>query len=234
MTPEQVIDLLSLIAIRDRRTIGKTDVTVWAFDIGDLDFADASQAVADHFREQPDTWLMAGHIRRRVEQMRADRLGPPGPGLSPIPPPADPDDVRGYLAALRAQQARIADGAENLPALDAGEPADPEGNPHARRILAEFRARQADAQRRRAERAAAESEALRLYRDAVKRLTELDVPERVAAVMDRARDELLGDEQAAAGFPLLASLPGVMDEHRITIHAARLAAEEGPCAPPAD
>jgi hypothetical protein len=51
MTPEQVVDLLTLIAARDRRTIGKTDVTVWAFDIGDLDYDDACRAVADHFRE---------------------------------------------------------------------------------------------------------------------------------------------------------------------------------------
>lgn len=75
MNTDEIIDLLSLhIAARDRRTIGDADVAVWMADVGDLDFADAVQAVSEHFREQPDTWLMAGHVRKRVKANRAKRI----------------------------------------------------------------------------------------------------------------------------------------------------------------
>ncbi|MFB4320651.1 hypothetical protein [Actinomadura sp. 21ATH] len=119
MTPEQVIDLLTEIAARDRRTIGKADVTVWAFDIGDLDFADARTAVADHFREEPGVWLEAGHVRRRVRKMRADRLH----DFQYIPVPGD-DNTRVYLRALREQREAVASGRrEPAPALPPGDTA---------------------------------------------------------------------------------------------------------------
>lgn len=118
MTPEQVVDLLTLIAARDRRTIGKTDVTVWAFDIGDLDYDDACQAVADHFREQPDTWLMAGHVRRRVKKMREARLH----DFQYVPVPGD-ENTAVYLKAYREQREAVASGRrEPAPALPPGDP----------------------------------------------------------------------------------------------------------------
>lgn len=223
MTPEQVVDLLTLIAARDRRTLGKTDVTVWAFDIGDLDYDDACRAVADHFREEPDTWLMAGHVRKRVQAIREARLGPPGPGLSPIPPLADPDDPQAYMAALRQQQARIADGRETVPAIEAGAPAGYDDNPHVQRILADFRKAQDAAALRKAQEADVQRQGVRAYVTAVEQL--LALPDHGEKALTQARSELLGDEQAAQGFPLLRSLPGLMDEHRIHIHAAWLVAE---------
>lgn len=221
MTPEQVVDLLTLIAARDRRTVGKVDVAVWHEDIGDLDFADARQAVTEHFREEPGTWLMAGHVRRRVKAIRADRSGPAGPGLHPVPPAADPDDVPAYLAALRVQQTQLATGREpETPALTAAEKRrDYDQNPHVQGIAAQFRAERDAAARRKAERARAESAALKVYRGAVDHLLALD--DHGQAATDAARDELLGDEQAARGFPLLRDATGVTDEHRITIWAAR-------------
>ena len=222
MTPEQMIDLLSLIAARDRRTIGKADVAVWMEDIGDLDFNDARRAVADHFREEPDTWLMAGHVRRRVQAMRAERLGPPGPGLSPQIPAADPDDVQGYLRALREQRARAAAGQE-VPALPAGD-ADAQEHPDAKAIREKFEQAKAEARRRKAEQARAESEALAAYRQAVETL--LALPDHGATALAAARDHLLGDDQAARGFPDLQATPGVMDEHKIHIWAARTVTED--------
>lgn len=232
MNHDEMVDLLTLIAARDNRAVGQTTVAVWLEDIGDLPFDDARRAVADHFREEPGVWLMAGHVRARVKTIREARLGPPGPGLSPIPPAADPDDDKAYRAALRAQQARIAAGVEEAPAIEAGQSAGYDDNPHVQRIVAEFNEQRDAAARRKAQQAAAEREALRAYRDAVEHL--LALPDRGERALAQARDELLGDEQAAQGFPVLQALPGVMDEHRITIYAARLAAEEEPCAPPAE
>lgn len=223
MTPEQVVDLLTLIAARDRRTLGKADVTVWAFDIGDLDYDDACQAVADHFREDPDTWLMAGHVRKRVKAIREARIGPAGPGLSPIPPPADPDDPQAYLAALRQQQARIADGTETVPAIEGGAPTGYDDNPHVQAILAEFRQAQDAAARRKAQEADWERQQVRAYISAVEQL--LNQPDRGERALAQARDELYSDEQAAQGYPLLASTAGVMDEHKVTIRAAWLVTE---------
>ena len=233
MTPEQMIDLLSLIAARDRRTIGKADVAVWMEDIGDLSFDDARRAVADHFREEPDTWLMAGHVRRRVQAMRAERLGPPGPGLHPTPPPADPDNPRAYLAALRAQQRAIADGRQPR-ALSAGDSRDAgyDGNPHVQALVDRFKAEQDAARRREREEREAERQALAAYRQAVETL--LALPDHGAAALAAARDHLLGDEQAARGFPDLQATPGVMDEHKIHIWAARTVTdgrEEDLCRP---
>lgn len=224
MTPEQVVDLLTLIAARDRRTLGKADVTVWAFDIGDLDYDDACQAVADHFREDPDTWLMAGHVRKRVKAIREARIGPAGPGLSPIPPPADPDDPQAYMAALRAQQARIASGAEQVPAIEAGDDTGGyESNQHVQKILADYRKAQDDAARRKAQEAEHERQQVRAYIGAVEQL--LAQPDRGERALAQARDELYSDEQAAQGYPLLAATAGVMDEHKVTIRAAWLIAD---------
>jgi hypothetical protein len=40
--------------------------------IGDLPKELALQAVVDHCREQPDTWLQPGHVCRRVKAMQRD------------------------------------------------------------------------------------------------------------------------------------------------------------------
>ncbi|HEY9438053.1 MAG TPA: hypothetical protein VIS29_05265, partial [Streptomyces sp.] len=136
-------------------------------------------------------------------------------------PPADPDDPKAYIAALRQQQTAIADGREQVPAIEGGAPVGYDDNPHVQRILSAFKAEQDAAARRRAEADRAAREALRTYRDAVEYL--LGLPDHGERALDAARDYLLGDEQAAHGFPLLAATPGVMDEHRITIWAAEAA-----------
>lgn len=220
MNRDEMVDLLSLIAARDNRNVGQTTVAVWLEDIGDLDFRDARRAVSDHFRDEPGVWLMAGHIRARVKAVREARLGPPGPGLSPIPPPADPDDPKAYRAALREQQARIAAGVEQVPAIEAGAPASYDDNPHVQAILAAYRAEQDAAALRKRQEAEHEQQGIRAYLAALKQL--LALPDHGRRAIEAARDELLGDEQASRGFPLLANTAGVMDEHKVTVHAAAL------------
>ncbi len=73
MTPNDIIDILTVIAAADRRTIGENDVILWHKIIGDLPKDDAMQAVLDHVREQPGVWLEPGHIVAGVRAIRRDR-----------------------------------------------------------------------------------------------------------------------------------------------------------------
>lgn len=114
MTPEEVFNLLTQkIAPRDGRTIGKVDVAIWHEDISDLDFGDACEAVARHFRQTPDTWLKAGHVRAIVRKIREERLG----GFQYVAVAGD-DDPKVYLECYRAQREAVASGRrEAAPAL---------------------------------------------------------------------------------------------------------------------
>lgn len=195
----------------------------WHDLLGGLDAGDCRKAARAVAQRQP--FVSPSEISEEVRRMRTERIGPAGPGLGPTPPPADPDDTAAYLAALRTQQAQVAAGRlpREAPALPAGKDRAAYDTPAVRNLRARFEAAQEAARRRKAEEAAAEKTALAAYLDAVKVLCNLDDPDQVAAVVDQARDELLSDEQAALGFPLLAMTPGVTDEHRITIHAAGIA-----------
>lgn len=127
MTPEQTFDLLSLIAARDSRSIGKADVMAWHSDAGDLDFDDACAAVSMHYRQSTD-WIMPKHIRDLVKKIRGDRLE----GFQYVPVPGD-DDPQVYLKCLREQREAVASGQrEPAPAI---QPADPEQAAQVRKML---------------------------------------------------------------------------------------------------
>lgn len=219
MTPDETVDLLSLIAARDRRTVGKTDVMAWHTDIGDLAFDDCREAVALHFRESTD-WLMPARVRQLVKRIRDDRLR----NADKVVPAADPDDPAAYLAALRAQTRAIADGRHPANALPAGDPPGYDDSPTVRRIREEFDAQRAAARARKQAEAEAERQAVRAYMDAVAHL--LGLPDHGEAAMTAARKALFGDEQAAQGFPLAADRLGVTDDHKVVILAAEIAREE--------
>lgn len=194
----------------------------WHDLLGDLPLDDCRAAVVAVARRQP--FVAPAEIREEVRRIRSERIGPDGPGMSEPVPAADPDDVAGYLAALREQRARAGDGSFAL-ALPAGDGTGGyDDNPHVERIMAGWRAERDAAARRKAALAAEEREALAVYRHAVDEL--LALPDHGAAVLARARAELLSPEQAAQGFPLRSATPGVLDDHKITVHAAWLAGRE--------
>lgn len=117
MSPDEVLDLLTLIAVRDNRTVGRTTAIVWHEDIGDLNFTDCREAVARHFRESTE-WLMPATVRRLVKALRSERLE----GFQYVPVEGD-DNTAVYLRNLREQRAAVADGLrEPAPALPAGKP----------------------------------------------------------------------------------------------------------------
>jgi hypothetical protein len=72
MNRSEIAKILALAAARDLRTVGDVDVLAWHEDIGDLDFADAREAVTRHYRESTDR-LMPAHVRRLVKLVREER-----------------------------------------------------------------------------------------------------------------------------------------------------------------
>lgn len=222
--------LLARAAAFDNRKPSAAAAQAWAAALRDIPLDDDTlEAVArfyggDVAGESGERWIQPHHVRALRKAIRADRIGPAGPGLHPAPPPADPDDPDAYLRALRAQQRAIGDGRTSREALPAGDPPDPHDNPAARDLLAEYRARQEAKAARDAAARRAESAALREYRDAVEVL--LSLPDHGRRALEAARDHLLGDAQAAHNFPDLRATPGVHDEHRFTIWAARTVATE--------
>lgn len=106
MTLDEVIDLLTVAAVFDFRSIGEADAIAWHAVLGDLDFGDARTAVLAHYTESCDR-IMPANVRQRVKAMRRERLARE---IAPAPAAGVADDPGQYRAALRAGLARIADG----------------------------------------------------------------------------------------------------------------------------
>lgn len=110
MTPAQTSELLAFCAAFDRRTVGKADVLAWQTVLADIDYDAARGAVSAHYADET-RWIMPADIRTAVRAARASTAADyQGPGLPAEIPDADPDDVPAYLAAVRAQRTRAADG----------------------------------------------------------------------------------------------------------------------------
>lgn len=224
MTPREAVLLVRYVkACCPQQQIDEYTPDAWHDLLGDLNLDDCREAARLVAQRQP--FVSPSEIRAEVQRIRAERIGPPGPGLPPVPPPADPDNPRAYLAALRAQQRAIADGRAPRAELTTGDTTGGgyEDSPTARRVIAEFRARQQRARERRAAERRAETEQLAAYRAAVETL--LALPDHGQAAIEQARAELFGPEQAAQGFPQATKAPGVCDEHKTYIRAAQIASE---------
>lgn len=223
MTPREAVMLVRYVeACCPQQKFDEYTPDAWHDLLGDLRLEDCRAAARAVAQRQP--FVSPSEIRAEVKRIREARLGPgDGAPSSPLPPPADPDDVRGYLNAMRAQQKAIADGRETVPAIEGGAPTGYDDNPHVQEILRKFRAEQDAVAAAKAREAADERAAVRAYIAAVEQL--LNRPDRGAKAITYARDELYSDEQARLGLPLLAATAGVMDEHKVTIRAAWLIAE---------
>ena len=132
MTPSQVAELLTFCAAFDRRTIGKADVLAWHTVLGDIDHAEASDAVSAHYRDQT-RWIMPADIRGAVRTVHRDRLE----RHTEAHPPAGDTGDHAYQAALLAERTAVASGQtrpHSVPALPPGTSDQPTGR--ARAILA--------------------------------------------------------------------------------------------------
>ena len=72
MNVEETGRLLAKVAGYDNRTVGDTNILAWHEALSDVDYRDALQAVAVHFRESTD-YLMPVHVRRGAEQIDRER-----------------------------------------------------------------------------------------------------------------------------------------------------------------
>lgn len=97
MTPDEIIDLLSIAATFDKRSVGESDVYAWsdAADRGRWTFDEAAEAVRSYYatttHEKP--WVMPSHITNAIKADRQDkamrnqaaeqlRAGPPHPRVA--------------------------------------------------------------------------------------------------------------------------------------------------------
>ncbi|MEU9558020.1 zinc finger domain-containing protein [Streptomyces fumanus] len=110
MTPAETAALLSFAAAFDRRTLGEADVLAWHTVLADIAFEPAKAAVTAHYATET-RWIMPADIRQHVLARRNDTAADiQGPGLPAAIPDADPDDIPAYLAAVREQRTRAANG----------------------------------------------------------------------------------------------------------------------------
>jgi hypothetical protein len=106
MTPDETVDLLTVAAAFDQRTVGEGDAMAWYAVVGDLDFTEAKQAVIAHYSDSTER-VMPAHVRIRVKAARRDRLARE---LVPAPPAELTDEPGRYKAELKASIREIADG----------------------------------------------------------------------------------------------------------------------------
>lgn len=144
MDRDDIIDLLSIIAVNDDRSIGDTDIALWIQMIGLHAKDDALDAIQAHFLEYPDTRITPGHVNQRVKAMVRDRLermepderaalaGPPevrrdrygyidksAPDPEPYPEDWTPAQrVSAYWAQLRNKHLAAPPRTETLPFFD--------------------------------------------------------------------------------------------------------------------
>ena len=74
MTPAETAKVLVKASAYDLRTVGQVDVIAWHEALSDIDFADALDAVTQHFRDSTER-LMPAHVRRLAIAARQHRAG---------------------------------------------------------------------------------------------------------------------------------------------------------------
>ncbi|MGW2742343.1 zinc finger domain-containing protein [Streptomyces sp. NPDC001450] len=130
MTPEETLELLSQIALVDDRVVKvdhieqRAQVTMWAVVLRDVPLQFAGEAVGAHYAASAYP-IMPKDVAERWRAAVRDRLGRATGTFEPTDHPRlDPDDVGGYVRALRTERGAIAGGdsqpvavAELMPAV---------------------------------------------------------------------------------------------------------------------
>lgn len=110
MTPDETVMLARYVrALCPQQKFDEFTPDAWHDVLADFALADARAAAASVARKQP--FVSPAEIIAEIRRLRDDRASDfQGPGLPAEVPDADPDDVQAYLAALRGQRTRAADG----------------------------------------------------------------------------------------------------------------------------
>jgi hypothetical protein len=113
---EETVDLLTVAAAFDQRTIGEGDAIAWHAAVGDLAFGDSRQAVIDYYRENRER-VMPSDVRQRVAEIRKQRI-------AAAPPVEIPEHLADRPIEARDWKQRtltaIADGADPQLAIGGG------------------------------------------------------------------------------------------------------------------
>lgn len=72
MNEPEAFKLLTLASARDGRTVSQSVAKVWSEDLRHIDFADAVEGLAIHYRESTD-WLLPAHVVRCVRRVKDAR-----------------------------------------------------------------------------------------------------------------------------------------------------------------
>lgn len=96
MTKAQVARLLAVCAAFDQRTSGEEDDVAWLAAIGDLDFAEARDAVIGYYQENRER-IMPSDIRQRVRDVHNARLAAVGDIEIPEELADKPIEARNWL-----------------------------------------------------------------------------------------------------------------------------------------
>lgn len=112
MTPDETVILARYVrALCPQQKFDEYTPDAWHDVLGDWPLATARTAAAAVAKKQP--FVSPAEIIAEIRKQRNDKADSfQGPGLPAEVPDADPDDIPAYLAALRAQRTRAADGAE--------------------------------------------------------------------------------------------------------------------------
>jgi hypothetical protein len=133
MEPEQIPQLIAQIALADPRVRRedkverRAQIVMWAGILAEVPYDFAIQAAQAHYAQSQ--WPIApGDIASRWQATVRDRLTRDNGTFEPNDhPDLDPDDIIGYLAALRGQRQAVARGFQppnNVKAITAGPAAD--------------------------------------------------------------------------------------------------------------
>lgn len=69
MNAEELEVLLARVQGYDSREVTADVARAWAEQLKDVPYAYASQAVVEHFRDEPDKWIGPGHVRKRARDI---------------------------------------------------------------------------------------------------------------------------------------------------------------------
>lgn len=72
MTPADTARVLAAAAAFDQRTVGTADVAAWHSALGELEYADARDAVTRHYRTTAER-IMPVHVLQYAKEIRAER-----------------------------------------------------------------------------------------------------------------------------------------------------------------
>lgn len=115
MNPSETVMLARYVkALCPQQKFDEFTPDAWHDVLGDFALVDARAAAAAVAKRQP--FVSPAEIIGEIKRQRGERASDfQGPGLPAEIPDADPDDVQAYLAALRGQRTRAADGVESKP-----------------------------------------------------------------------------------------------------------------------